>query len=481
VIFLGHYKFNVQGRLIAIGTSYDSIKFTTSNTSTGWHGIRFYNTPNTNDTSKFIYCSFKYGKANTGTFDGTDRCGGAIFIRGFDKVLALNCLFENNMNNGAISTTIGGAAVFIQYASPTITANTFKNNLGTSDCAILCTYGSIYNQDANPTITNNEFLNNIGPHAPITCCYNNPIIASNFISGNVTTRAGGGIFTITTNSLLINNIIINNSCFGGEGEGGGIKCWINDKSLIMNNTIAYNSAAHGGGICCNSNSDGIFINNIIWGNTSADGAQVNLVDTQSDPYFLYCDIQEGREGFEGLGSGNNYTGLYENNIITEPLFVDVASSDFRLTDFSPCIGGGIDSIEISGEWYYVPPFDYEGNARPNPAGSNADMGALESTRPNPVGVENDLSLIPEDFLLNQNYPNPFNSITSIQYAIASRQFVTLKIYDVLGTEILTLVNEKKTAGTYELKWNAAKLPSGVYFYRLQAGEFVKTKKMILLK
>jgi hypothetical protein len=86
-----------------------------------------------------------------------------------------------------------------------------------------------------------------------------------------------------------------------------------------------------------------------------------------------------------------------------------------------------------------------------------------------------------NFELQQNYPNPFNPSTSIQYAIASRQFVTIKIYDVLGNEIATLVNEEKVAGIYEVKFDASKLASGIYYYQLRAGEFVETKKMILLK
>ncbi|MEJ2617741.1 MAG: T9SS type A sorting domain-containing protein [Ignavibacteriaceae bacterium] len=81
----------------------------------------------------------------------------------------------------------------------------------------------------------------------------------------------------------------------------------------------------------------------------------------------------------------------------------------------------------------------------------------------------------------QNYPNPFNPTTSVQYSIANRQLVTLKIFNVLGQEIETFVNEEKPAGTYELTWNAANLPSGVYFYQLRAGDFKQTKKMILLR
>jgi len=97
-----------------------------------------------------------------------------------------------------------------------------------------------------------------------------------------------------------------------------------------------------------------------------------------------------------------------------------------------------------------------------------------------TSVNEDLNSV-NFYRLSNNYPNPFNPSTSIQYAISNRQFVSLKVYDILGTEIETLVNEEKSAGKYELNWNAANLPSGVYFYRLQAGDFVQTRKMILLK
>ncbi|OGU82671.1 MAG: hypothetical protein A2W11_03200 [Ignavibacteria bacterium RBG_16_35_7] len=95
--------------------------------------------------------------------------------------------------------------------------------------------------------------------------------------------------------------------------------------------------------------------------------------------------------------------------------------------------------------------------------------------------EKESNFIPDKFYLSQNYPNPFNPTTSIQYAVSSRQFVSLKVYDILGNEIETLVNEEKQVGTYELTWNAASLSSGVYFYQLKAGNFIETKKMILLK
>jgi hypothetical protein len=89
--------------------------------------------------------------------------------------------------------------------------------------------------------------------------------------------------------------------------------------------------------------------------------------------------------------------------------------------------------------------------------------------------------VPLKFNLSQNYPNPFNPNTSIQYAIDSRQIVTLNVFDLLGRKIATLVNEGKPAGTYKVIWDASHLSSGVYYYQLKAGNFISTKKMILLK
>jgi hypothetical protein len=92
-----------------------------------------------------------------------------------------------------------------------------------------------------------------------------------------------------------------------------------------------------------------------------------------------------------------------------------------------------------------------------------------------------LLLIPDEYRLEQNYPNPFNNSTVIKYSVPHTSNVVIKVFDILGNEIETLINEEKPAGTYELTWYAEGLPSGIYFYRLQAGSFVETKKMILLK
>jgi hypothetical protein len=88
---------------------------------------------------------------------------------------------------------------------------------------------------------------------------------------------------------------------------------------------------------------------------------------------------------------------------------------------------------------------------------------------------------PADYFLSQNYPNPFNPSTTISYAIAEDIDVTLKVFDVLGNEVATLINENQPAGNYDITFDAANLSSGVYYYTLQAGEFTSTKKLMLMK
>jgi hypothetical protein len=89
--------------------------------------------------------------------------------------------------------------------------------------------------------------------------------------------------------------------------------------------------------------------------------------------------------------------------------------------------------------------------------------------------------LPTHFSLEQNYPNPFNPATTVYFSLPSKSFVSVKMFDALGRAVSALVSEELSAGTYTRQWNASNVPSGVYFYRMQAGEFVETKKMILLK
>jgi hypothetical protein len=101
-----------------------------------------------------------------------------------------------------------------------------------------------------------------------------------------------------------------------------------------------------------------------------------------------------------------------------------------------------------------------------------------------VGVKdrkNEDVQIPTEYELSQNYPNPFNPTTTVQYALKERSSVELVLYDILGREVKVLVKEEQEAGYYKVQLNAGRLASGIYIYRLQAGEYVDIKKMVLLK
>jgi enterochelin esterase family protein len=111
--------------------------------------------------------------------------------------------------------------------------------------------------------------------------------------------------------------------------------------------------------------------------------------------------------------------------------------------------------------------------------AHLDIG-LEYFFPKTVGVSDEES-IPEEYFLSQNFPNPFNPTTTIKYSVPENSLVTLKIFDIIGNEVETLVNEEKSVGWYEIKLNANNLASGVYFYQIRAGSFIETKKMLLLK
>jgi hypothetical protein len=95
---------------------------------------------------------------------------------------------------------------------------------------------------------------------------------------------------------------------------------------------------------------------------------------------------------------------------------------------------------------------------------------------------NDITIhLPTDYVLSQNYPNPFNPSTTISFTLPLRSFVSLKVFDLLGRGVATIVSDELSAGTYTRQWNAANISSGIYFYRLQAGKYVETKRLILLK
>jgi hypothetical protein len=268
----------------------------------------------------------------------------------------------------------------------------------------------------------------------------------------------------------LNNLIENNTSTAPPHgiihfEGGS------GRALLINNTIVNNNCG-GGAIWVNDGSKGLFVNDIIYGN---EPAQVRF-EVPSGFDFINCLIEGGQEGFTGAA----FSGAYQNCINLNPGFL--SSNDFHLQAVSPCIGAGVDSIQVSGKWGYAPAYDYEGNPRPSPVDSHPDIGAFENTLGNPTtGIKEIVKLPPNGFQLYPNYPNPFNPGTVISYELTTHCDVHLIVLDARGREIAMLDQGRKTAGTHRLAFDGTRLAAGVYFCRLLAGSSVSVQKMILLK
>jgi hypothetical protein len=319
----------------------------------------------------------------------------------------------------------------------------------------------------NNLIINNEAINKSGVTdaggGGIRAGDGNPRILNNVIAYNKGQYGGSGVVLNWTGAIMRNNILAHNS--GGHDDGGGA-LWVNNNGpapkIIENNTFADNQLL------------AIFVwqgpvairNSIIWGNTPTSGSQIGK---QSGVITLsYCDIQGGLSG----------TG----NIAADPLF---SNSSYQLNIVSPCIDAG-DTASAEND----PPNSSSPDVARWPALGTLrnDMGAYGGPGAGvfpAFGENTGIGFLknpsPENLQLDQNYPNPFNPATTISYRIPENQFVTLKVYDVLGHEVETLVDETQTAGSHMIRLDGSKLASGVYFYRLQTEQTDAVKRLTLIK
>jgi predicted outer membrane repeat protein len=250
VIFTGHYKLIVNGILEAKGTEQDSIYFFTSDTSVGWHGIRFIEAE---DFSILEYCVLKYGKTSTpeelksinkknpfeelsGKLDGD---GGAISINKSNPLIN-HCLISNN-----VATFSGGGIAVKNYSNPEILYCQIMNNT-----ALLWSGGGIYCFDnSNPLIIRCQIKNNsTGTDGGGIYCSNrsNPIIRNCIITENYSDDLGGGVTSLGYCSPVIDSCIIKNN--KGAYKGGGICLYTNLRPVVQNTTVSGNVASLGGGI-----------------------------------------------------------------------------------------------------------------------------------------------------------------------------------------------------------------------------------------
>ena len=311
---------------------------------------------------------------------------------------------------------------------------------------------------ANVTISDNSTSNFGGG---IYCSSSNPSLENVTITGNSANDGGGGIFCSSSSPSLENVTITDNSA----SNGGGI-CYLSSSPSLVDVTVTGNSASLGGGIYCYGNSSPSLVNCILWN----DAPQEVYVSSGSVNIF-YSDIQGGYSG--------------EGNIDLDPLFVDAGNGDYHLQESSPCIDAGAAFFVFEGDTLVdMSEDEYVGDA--------PDMGAFEYGASG--GVDDDFSDVPEDFSLFQNYPNPFNPVTTLRYDLPENSHVNIMIYDIMGREVRSLVNNQQNAGFKSVLWDATNesgqpVSAGMYLYRISAGDpstssghsFHSVKKMVLLK
>jgi len=445
-------------------------------------------------------------------------------------------LFDNYFNGNTSST--GGGGIYCSNFSPEIYNNTFILNHAASGGGVYLAEsaelhnnsisdnsatngGGIYcSETSSPIIYENTIVHNgaITRGGAIYCLRSNAVISNNSINENFCDNFGGGIFSTGNNleqmneifnnkiqnnfarigggiyndnfyDTFYNNTIIGNSSqIGGgyygrgniyycdiaynyaEQTGGGLV--INSSSTILGNTIHNNNAQIGGGLyvtgtplienntiyknIANSNGGGLYFsrwyatlnisNTVFWYNFAEDSPQIGNADS-CWINIRYSDIDGGYYGY--------------NNIDLDPMFVCADTGDFHLLPGSPCIDTG------------------DPNSPLDPDSTRADMGALYYNQL--VNIDDLIKQLTNHIALFQNYPNPFNASTVIKYELPRRSQVTIEIYDILGRKASTLIDKQQPAGYHQAIWRADDFSSGMYFYKLQAGDYTETKKMLLLK
>jgi len=418
------------------------------------------------------------------TLNGTWAGGGGVQIYQMNAIVNDNRITNNTASTQGPGSASHAGGIICEGGTYQLNNNLVARNRALAPAATSTCYGGgIVVRATNLEFHNNRVVENLIQTSTGVIAYGggisvlavdfsehrDMILTGNYIGGNSalggSNTIGGGIGIRNENPRMENNIIENNSAVNGGGIG--IEGSVSSRpAVLVNNTICDNNATVGGGALLRAGAKVAAFNNIFWADTAQSQAEISVSGSTLE--VQNCDV---RGGYAGTG-----------NIDLDPQF---AASDllFNLTSTSPCIGRGIDSVQLGGVWFYAPPYDFSNRLRPMPLATRLDIGAQEEqiTIPPPEGVADQVVNLPARFSLEQNYPNPFNPKTGVRFQVPGVSDVKLTVFDLLGREVAVLVNERKAAGSYEVGFDGSGLASGVYMYRLTAGSFVQSKKMILLK
>ena len=403
--------------------------------------------------SKF---NFSYGK-DKGIDDGIQITTGAN-----------DCIVKNS-----VIRDFGHSAIYLKAVSPTdngvfnnkifgnfITGEnvTYMRGLNTDGYENKCRDNEIfYNVIKNTNVVNQINGNNNWIHHNIIDGVKNSIVKSYAVGQGISLQAYGP-YGVCHDNKIDNNLIMNCDEPGIAFNGNGNAKYNN---YIRNNII----------LNCGRNSKAKYDNIGI----SID----NSTTIYTNSFFNNC-VFSGNENSPAVFKRGNYITIEQfnqegfsadiaiNNLQKNPLIETSDSLNFYLTENSECIDAGMDvglTVDFYGNTIY--------------SGNAPDIGIHEYSGTTNILSDN-LSEV-NNYNLEQNYPNPFNPITTINYSIPRRGFITLKVYDILGNVVTNLVSKEQPKGNYNIEFDGSKLTSGVYFYTLRSGNFSKIKKLVLLK
>ncbi len=491
LFFRDRQVLDVHGTLDAIGTEQDSIVFTRrfSTDTLGWFGIQLVSAAN---LGQMDYCVVEYAC----------RC----LVR--DSRLAfVHSIFRNHWRGGACS-----AAILVEDAASLLLDHSVIENNEQDGIAV---HNHSHAQIYNSRISNNDRIAAVVEYSVLET-----------VNSDIVGNHQGGIVGNLSNVCATDCRFENNGCYNGGGgidgynsivelercifrenhgaAGGGIygvTSSINARECLFEDNFsdyAGGGAAFDGGFPVMEQCS--FINNTSsrWSyfekSTIAIGYETitrisscvimnfdttaGFLFTQSpNSIITYCDVFGPGSAFAvfdgtpadmppGIGqlamtnSNGDSCDVY-HNIFLDPQFADTAAGDYHLTAGSPCIDAGDPALEH------------------DPDGTVADMGAFYY--PHTVDAADEIGATVRDYRLEQNYPNPFNAQTRISFEVPQSGNATLQVFDLTGRLVQTLTDGMIAAGTHEVNVDASALPSGMYIYRLQAGDVNEAKKMLLLK
>ncbi len=283
------------------------------------------------------------------------------------------------------------------------------------------------------------------------------------------TISNGSSGTVSNSLFAYNSAGAGTAGAAGSSNGGSVD--------YINCTFAGNSSPGGGALALRKNASANIMNSIFWGNSPNQLAMNSVTDTTAcNLYLNYCDLQDGQDSII-ISDSVSILHWGVGNIDAQPMFEDLLNEDYSLSNISPCIGIGIDTIQIEGTWYFCPLFDILGNPRPNPTGTMPDMGAFESPLPDTsLSVENS-NARKRLYSLN-SYPNPFHKTTTLSYELTHAGFVEISIFSLQGKNNKIVLNEFQNIGKQEVLVDCGFLNTGVYFCVLKTNGGIDIVKMI---